>query len=312
MTRICTLILMILFSCPLFAGSISLSTEIDKKKATIGDTIHFSLIVTADEKEHIVMPKLGESLGQFDIRDYSIEPFEKQKDGLFVQRYNYVIANYAVGKYAIPPIQLEYKKDDNTQILSSDTVEVEIISTTEHKAKDIKDIKDVYSIERKYGLYIAIAAAFLILALIIFFIWKRFKQKKQLHDTEPEKIMLPPYEEAIQAFETLLSKQYIENSKVKLFYVELSEIIKRYLGRVFDIVTMERTTDEILYELKNVSVKNMPIIEEFLTNSDLIKFAKFNPSPEKNDELIKNARTIIETERPHTSIQINETTGAEL
>lgn len=70
-----------------------------------------------------------------------------------------------------------------------------------------------------------------------------------------------------------------------LYYLELTEIAKHYLQGRFGIDALDRTTDEIRSELTRAQSKLGPLsaqeIIEFLSSSDLVKFARYAPSVEQ-------------------------------
>ena len=84
-------------------------------------------------------------------------------------------------------------------------------------------------------------------------------------------------------------------SEIKLFYSEISEIIRRYLENRFFINALEETSTEILQEIKNedVAEEQFKILQSFLHLSDFVKFAKYIPTSDENDEVVNWARDFI-------------------
>jgi hypothetical protein len=48
------------------------------------------------------------------------------------------------------------------------------------------------------------------------------------------------------------------------------------------------------------------ITNEFLNNADLVKFAKFIPLPSVNEEMMKQAREIVNNTIPKEQVQVEE------
>ena len=52
--------------------------------------------------------------------------------------------------------------------------------------------------------------------------------------------------EALQALTRLRDRNLVDQGQVALFYTELTDIMRRYAGRRFEVPYLERTTGEIL------------------------------------------------------------------
>ncbi|OQY27434.1 MAG: hypothetical protein B6244_10710 [Candidatus Cloacimonetes bacterium 4572_55] len=86
---------------PVFAvgqGEISVETNLDKSIITIGDRVHYTLLVTHSPDVLVEMPATGVNLGQFEIQDYQISEPE-EIDDMIVESVTYRISVYEVGKF---------------------------------------------------------------------------------------------------------------------------------------------------------------------------------------------------------------------
>ena len=88
----------------------------------------------------------------------------------------------------------------------------------------------------------------------------------------------------------------MEQGQFKQFYLELSEIIKRFLGSKLGVHSLERTTEEFTRDLRAVSVPSAEyrMIREFLEDCDLVKFAKYRPGAEEVEQIIARSRAMID------------------
>lgn len=92
---------------------------------------------------------------------------------------------------------------------------------------------------------------------------------------------LPPHEIALSALQALLSRGYIEGRESQPFYVELSAIVRVYLEDRFDLRAPEQTTEEFIRssgQSAALSLAHRTLTQAFLEQSDLVKFARFEPS----------------------------------
>jgi len=116
----------------------------------------------------------------------------------------------------------------------------------------------------------------LILGAMLSWLWyKHIKRNDSKHHKS-----LTIYEQVILKLDELERKEGWKNGKVKTHYSELSFLMKNYLGDVYNLHLLERTTSETLLLLgHNVDTKDLTEkIKNILETADLVKFAKYYPS----------------------------------
>jgi len=111
---------------------------------------------------------------------------------------------------------------------------------------------------------------------------------------------LPPWETAKAELDGLAAKGYHLRGEPRLFAIELSEIVRRYLQGRYGFVALEQTTSEVKFSLKHIDITD-PQREgllETLTACDLAKYAKFHwPAPELTRAL-SGARAFVDQTTP--------------
>jgi len=82
----------------------------------------------------------------------------------------------------------------------------------------------------------------------------------------------------------LFAKDLIAQGNLKEFYIEISEIIRRYIEDRYFVPALEETSGETLAELNNQNLEKeaYQILESFLHTSDLVKFARYRPSDDEH------------------------------
>jgi hypothetical protein len=93
-----------------------------------------------------------------------------------------------------------------------------------------------------------------------------------------------------------MKKNLLSDGFIKEFYIEISEIIRRYIEGRFFIPALEETSGEILRELMNQDIdKEIQYkVKEILESSDLVKFAKHKPTSKENNKVINLSKEFIE------------------
>jgi hypothetical protein len=160
---------------------------------------------------------------------------------------------------------------------------------------DIRDIKGLVPIPHGWWwLWVLLAAA----AGIALWLYLRRRAKPETAVVEPR---LTPYERAIRALQLLLDEKLIEREEINAFYTQLSDIVRRYLEGRFRLRAPERTTEEFLYEVardNTLMQEHKDLLGSFLQESDLVKFARFQPEQTDMRRAFEAARKFIEDTRP--------------
>ncbi len=82
-----------------------------------------------------------------------------------------------------------------------------------------------------------------------------------------------------------------------------------YIEERFEIPAMESITSEILEDFKKYSYDDdylLEILENMLNLSDLVKFAKEDPSPTENETNLSQAYILIEKTKPVETLKSEE------
>lgn len=293
-------------------GKISLEARVDKNKIKIGDLIQYSIIVTRDENVNVEMPDLGANLGAFEIRDYN-DPDPEKRNGEIIQRREYTISTYDIGDYEIPPVTVRYSVDEDSiwKELTTENIKINVESLKPSEAGDIRDIKPPLVIEKDWMRIIrfVVAGALIVLIGILIFLYiKRRKEGKSLIPRR-EKPKRPPHEIALEELELLLQDELLEKGEVKQFYIRISEIIRRYIEGRFFIIAIEMTTTQLIDNMNEAEIEkeDVQLVEDFLMQCDLVKFAKYIPTSAENQKVINQAFEIINKTKiiiePETTVE---------
>ncbi|MCX6985374.1 MAG: hypothetical protein NT118_11595 [Lentisphaerae bacterium] len=136
---------------------------------------------------------------------------------------------------------------------------------------------------------------FLIVISIVLFFW--FRKKKNI--SQPT---IPPWDIALVEF-SRLRVQLKENRVTPVICVfRLSDIIRTYLEKRFSLHAPTQTSTEFLEDLKREKSPLKPddkdFLEEFMTASDLVKFAKLPADAAIIENAINKAETLVKTTKP--------------
>ena len=274
-----------------------LNLSVDKNELTIGELLPLKLEVTHSVSEKLAAPFSKKSLGEWTVREIKGPVVQQIEEELISEVWECHLSVYRTGDVIIPSIEVELvDAAGKRRVLATGPITVTVKSVLTQNEEEIKEIKPQALIAPDYKPFLllmaALAAAGLLLAKLVSALRKR-GQRKPKEAVVPAS---PPDQLAREAIESLLSRKLIERGRIKQFYLEISEIIKRYLGATLNILSLERTTEEFARDLLQspVSRQHCQEVQEFLLDCDSVKFAKYIPSPEENRRIVDRSFEIID------------------
>jgi len=273
-------------------------SKVDKVKAQIGDIINYTLTIESEKDVKLNIPNLQKKFSDFYILEKKENP-SKIIDNKNVKIFNFKIQAQKVGSYIIEPIEIQYVLSQNLENKYGKTtntktskifIEIQSVLQKTDKNNDIEDIKPLEKILVLNLAFIIIGSVILVLLILLFIFRKRFKKVKA-----PKKFLA--HEIAFEELEYLKESQFIENNELKIFYFQLSDILRRYLKNRFDIVALEKISNELIKEIEtnyNIEKENKEFLIYFLETTDFYKYTDFISTSELANELFEKAYLFIE------------------
>ncbi len=162
---------------------------------------------------------------------------------------------------------------------------------------DIKDIRPPVYFPADHSLLIAAACALIAAGL---FILARYLLRRYRKPKADEPVKRPAHEIAYAALEELKGRGLPARGMIREYYLQLSNIVRRYIENRFNVRAAEMTTEEFLFTMKNSEILDSgqkDMVKIFLELSDMVKFAKYGPTPEETDNSFEIARHLVDATR---------------
>jgi len=164
---------------------------------------------------------------------------------------------------------------------------------------EIADIREPYKLTGPIWAYFVIPLALALLIYGMILLRRRLSGRAELPVAPPR----PPWEIAFERLDSLKGSRHLEFGRFKLYYFELSMIVRGYIDGRYDFPAVESTTYELENEerLKPVSDNLYERLFEFFYRADMAKFAKAVPTPADAEsdlsfayEFVKETMPVIE------------------
>jgi hypothetical protein len=283
-------------------GPVTLNVAVGKEQITTADQLTLQLEVTADADYDVEFAKPGEKLEEFKVVDHDEPMPTLTRDGKVLHVQAYRLEPFLAGEYKIPPMKITFwKKSDKQppkQELESEAITIRVTSLLSEKSGEakIKDLVPPMGIpgwDRQWLWIVAAGIGIVALGSAGVWIYRRYRNGEII----AQAIKLPAHEIAYRQIDQLLADSLIEKGQIKDFYFRISDILRRYIENRFTLRAPERTTEEFLFELRQSSVladSHKRLLKDFLSQCDLVKFAKFLPATDEAQKTVEVSRHFID------------------
>ncbi len=301
-----------IISAVLKAQNISAEAFTDSANYLVGDYINLTVKVTYNEGIKVSNPLLKDVDKNIEIIKTE-EPLLLEEDGKQVVEFRYIVSVYDSVDISIPSIPVGYKtgKDTALQIANTNPLNFTVSTVPIEPNEEIKDVKEPLKIPLSWLTILIYAAIIIAIAALAYFLYRRYKKKQEGIEVKEVVPRTPPYITALNNLHILEEEKLWQQGKVKEYHSKITEIIRKYFEDRFYLPALELTTTEAVSRLKDRydTTEILNTTEEFLTNADLVKFAKYNPVPDLNAVMMKQAYEIVEKtipkEKPSREVTLN-------
>ena len=139
---------------------------------------------------------------------------------------------------------------------------------------EITDIRDPMAAPFNWPLYVALPLGILLVLVLVFFLYRRWKNRPP-KDIGPPPILRDPRKEALELLEKLEREEAWEQPP-RTFYTSLSDVIRMYWQSTYGIQAMEMTGTELAGHLASLGTEaeDEREMHSFLLASDFAKYAE--------------------------------------
>lgn len=287
--------------------AIVVSASIDSTTLMIGDQTDLHLQVTHEASEHVQLPVFGETLQDgIEIVDRTIVDTTTLADGRVQLNQYLTLTSFKDSLFAIDPLVVTCGEDS----FWSDAMALNVVQPFEvDSSLAITDIKDIekapiwwWGIIR----WILLAIGLLLLAVGLYYLWRWYEKHRKPEEEAIDPILLRPADEvALEKLDAIKARKIWKDGKVKEYQTELTDVVREYIGRRFDVHSTEKTSDETLRELKPILLKGEGLqvtgdgkdlyakLSKMLQLADLVKFAKWHTMPDENEQALTTAYEFV-------------------
>ncbi len=296
---------------------ISLHVTVEAATARVGEPITMTIRATHPQGIEWEARSVSDRLGPFDIRQVKgpelLPPVggEPSGSGQVVTAWTFRLTAFELGDLEIPPLTLRYAVTGSAEprSVSTEAGTVTVEATVKGAEEEPADVRSGFlpPAVRRIGVWLA-GLGLLLAAAGALWLWRRRRRKPKVlplpAPRKPRAPQRPAYDRWLEALERLLAERLVEAGRTRDFHIRLAEIVKSYLGEVFAFDAIDRTSQEVLWDLESRARPTLRAeMGALLGQCDLVKFAEHAPRAEESLEAARRARTILDLGRPAAPAQ---------
>lgn len=285
---------------------LTIEHSITSNALLVGDQVELMITAVYPTNAVLNVPELGREKEIIQLnRDWQTS---LREDGLNQTDVHITLTSFEIGEHTLTTNSITCLLDDST-ILTNAFPDITLnvtTSLTESDGTEIADIKAPKKLASRIPrLLLIIVGATLIafLAGLIVARWMKNRPAKEKAGPPP----IPSHILALSALKALQEKQLLEKDECDPFYTELSQILRTYLEGRFNLNAPEETTDEIVEQLSaspELTGMQRNILQEFMRQADMVKFAKGRPDKNTMENAFGTTKRFV-NETAQTNLEPN-------
>lgn len=306
--------------------AIIVSASIDSTEMRIGDQTDMHIRVTQEANERVEWPVFGETLQDgIEIIDRTIVDTTTLPDGRLQLNQYLTLTSFKDSLFVVRPIEIVSGEDT----FRTEPMALNVLQPFDLEADSTNAITDIKPVERApiwwWGIIrwilLALGIALVLTGIGYLVYWLLNRRKPKEEPVNPE-LLRPADEVALEKLDAIKIAKIWQKGQVKEYHTDLTDVVREYIGRRFDVHSTEKTSDETLKEIKpillakgegleaNVDGKELyENLRTMLQLADLVKFAKWSTTPDENEKALTtayefvNETKIVESQDPKDNSQ---------
>lgn len=290
--------------------AIVVSASIDSTEMRIGDQTDMHIRVTQEANERVEWPVFGETLQDgIEIIDRTIVDTTTLSDGRLQLNQYLTLTSFKDSLFVVRPIEIVSGEDT----FRTEPMALNVLQPFDLEADSTNAITDIKPVERApiwwWGIIrwvlLALGIALVLTGIGYLVYWLLNRRKPKEEPVNPE-LLRPADEVALEKLDAIKIAKIWQKGQVKEYHTDLTDVVREYIGRRFDVHSTEKTSDETLKEIKpillakgegleaNVDGKELyENLRTMLQLADLVKFAKWSTTPDENEKALTTAYEFV-------------------
>ena len=281
------------------------SAAIDSTTLFIGDQTDLHLRATCEVGEQVQLPVIDEQLiPGIEVVDRTIIDTTTLNDGRVQYNQYLTLTSFEDSLFYIEP--LPFVSGDDT--VWSESLMLNVVQPFELDSADmaITDIKGIYRAPIWWWgflrwVLLALGVAGIGVGGYYLITYLQSRMGKREEDAVAAEPLRPAEEVALEKLDIIREQKIWQAGQVKEYHTQLTDVVREYIDRRFEVSSAEQTSDETLRAMRPLLNDKKDLYEQLrkmLTLADLVKFAKWTTTPDENEMSLRSAYAFVKETTP--------------
>lgn len=279
------------------AQTLQASAKTDSSEILIGNPLTYTFSLSLEESAKFEPFASAENkIGKWEILAIMPPSIESKS-----YRQSLQLTCWDSGQIEIPAIPIHFKSQSNS--IQSDSIQtaytspvfVQVNTVAVDTTKAFKEIKAPLSTSFMWQEtipYFVIGISLVIMTILSFLWWK----KRKISSINVQKqANIPALKEiAMERLLNLEKSKLWQSGEIKMYYTRLSDILRVYIEKRYQILASDSTTSETLKAISSeLNQEKLEKLKYVLELSDSVKFAKYQAMPSESAKVMEIAKLLI-------------------
>ncbi len=300
MNRIFAYILLFISHITLYSQVI-VEQKISQVDILIGEQVELETIVLVDANQRVNYPIFATQNymdGVEVVSEGKIDTTLLNSGKRMQLARTYKLTSFDSAFYRLPPF---YVVVENDTFIAPTTIGLKVTSIPVDtvNANNFAGPYTVTTIPFEWNLtYWLLILLIPLLVYIVILLYKRIKRNTPITKRIVIAPPTPAHQEALAQFATVTPQHLDSEDKLKVYYDQITNILRQYIENRFNLNAKELTSDEIISKLtaSNNAVA-LRELKEILSTADLVKFAKYKASMSEANRSVAMALDYVNSTR---------------
>lgn len=293
-------------------GFIRANVVVEPDRVTFGDTLRYRVEVTWKGDYTVDSIEPPGDLTEFMVTSKGVPDTDADTDsgtgdggGGGVCRQTFLLRAVGAGTQAIPAFTVTYRRGASGPAETL-TTPVKSVTVDPPKSEGVKGeprpLAPAQAIPFDWTLRnLILGGAVVLILLLAWLAWVLLRRMEARREAmRPPAPPRPAHVIAYEELDALAHSTYLRDGRFKLYFTDLSEILRRYVQNRYGVPALDWTTYEIveaLGRLAEPSENDRSRLGTLLDVCDLVKFAKWTPPDNAGENAMRDAVAFVDTTR---------------
>jgi hypothetical protein len=290
----------------LAADGVKATLTPDREELAVGDPVQLTLEVTHPAGYQVILPKLEQAWGPFEVRGQSQATTAANDDGSETTSQTLQVTLFDLGKFETP--ELRFGIGDGSGQVSEGSVPPISLSVVPTLAEDDNDLREIkpQAVLAVPPVWPWIVGGVLLAALAAAAGWWAYRRRQgKPFGLAPAVDNRPAWQVAFDRLDAIEGMGLLKRGQFKEHYTLVANALRAYLESQFGLRVLDRTTSELRPILRGSELQpaHSRRLLDLFADADLVKFAKLVPDLKTAGKLTGEARDVVELTRPQPELE---------